>query len=176
MLPPRQTLITHPRLGRHFWPIVESLPAGTGLRIRLEERDRAERLMAIARQRGLVVSIERDVALAHALGADVVHDPATATDLPFSLPVHDESEAFDARERSPAFVYVSPIYPTRSHPGAPALGPDRARALARRAHAPAIALGGVEWQMDWGGGWPFVGWAGIDTFRRRYEREARRRR
>jgi thiamine-phosphate pyrophosphorylase len=41
-------------------------------------------------------------------------------------------------------VILSPVFPTRSHPGAPALGPLRWAALARRAAGPVVALGGVD--------------------------------
>ena len=40
-------------------------------------------------------------------------------------------------------VLLSPVFPTRSHPGAKALGPLRFRLLAARAPAPVIALGGM---------------------------------
>jgi thiamine-phosphate pyrophosphorylase len=40
-------------------------------------------------------------------------------------------------------VILSPVFATRSHPGAPALGPLRWAALARPAGRPAVALGGV---------------------------------
>ena len=45
---------------------------------------------------------------------------------------------------SPALALVSPVFPTRSHPGAPALGVARAAALARALPLPAFALGGLD--------------------------------
>jgi hypothetical protein len=39
---------------------------------------------------------------------------------------------------------VSPVFATRSHPGARTLGPLRAAAIARALPVPAIALGGVD--------------------------------
>ncbi|MBD0272951.1 MAG: thiamine phosphate synthase, partial [Acetobacteraceae bacterium] len=42
-------------------------------------------------------------------------------------------------------VLLSPVFPTASHPGAPALGPWRWAALARRAgRRPVVALGGLD--------------------------------
>lgn len=38
---------------------------------------------------------------------------------------------------------LSPVFPTRSHPGAPALTPARARLMARHAPLPVLALGGI---------------------------------
>lgn len=42
-----------------------------------------------------------------------------------------------------AAAFLSPLFPTRSHPGAPALGPVRWAALARGAGCAVLALGGV---------------------------------
>ena len=40
-------------------------------------------------------------------------------------------------------MLISPVFPTRSHPGAPVLGPVRFRLLAARSQVPVIALGGM---------------------------------
>ena len=40
-------------------------------------------------------------------------------------------------------VLLSPVFPTRSHPGAPALGAVRFNALARLSPIPVLALGGM---------------------------------
>lgn len=48
-----------------------------------------------------------------------------------------------ARRLRPDIVFLSPIFATASHPGAAALGPLRWAGAARRAGAPAAALGGV---------------------------------
>jgi thiamine-phosphate pyrophosphorylase len=40
-------------------------------------------------------------------------------------------------------ILLSPVFPTRSHPGAPVLGPIRFRLLAQKAGPPVIALGGM---------------------------------
>jgi thiamine-phosphate pyrophosphorylase len=84
--------------------------------------------------------------------------------LPFSLSVHDEREALAAREAEADLVFVSPVYPTRSHPGAPALEPERASQLATIAGCPAIALGGMSFGKFWELGPAFHGWAGIDAW------------
>ena len=55
---------------------------------------------------------------------------------------------------------VSKVFPTRSHPGAPVLGPMRFRALARHAHMPVIALGGMTQSTAKHLDWPR--WAAID--------------
>ena len=48
------------------------------------------------------------------------------------------------RALRPHLALVSPVLPTASHPGAPALGPVRADAVARRLAVPAFALGGMD--------------------------------
>ncbi|MGZ8283326.1 MAG: thiamine phosphate synthase, partial [Allosphingosinicella sp.] len=70
-----------------------------------------------------------------------------------------------AAERSGAdILFLSPVFPTRSHPGAPALGPRRFARLARRTRLPVIALGGVDARKGKAlsrlGAW---GWAGISA-------------
>jgi thiamine-phosphate pyrophosphorylase len=57
--------------------------------------------------------------------------------------VHGRRGLARARRLRADAVLVSPVFPTRSHPGARALGPLRWAALARRAGRPAIALGGI---------------------------------
>ena len=69
-----------------------------------------------------------------------------------------------AAERSGAdLVFLSPAYPTRSHPGAPALGPRRFALMAHQAKVPVIALGGMDKERarTLGGA---DGWAGIDAW------------
>ncbi len=56
---------------------------------------------------------------------------------------HDRAELVRARRAGADLVFLSPAFPTASHPGAPALGPVRWAALARGAGLPVIALGGV---------------------------------
>jgi thiamine-phosphate pyrophosphorylase len=62
-------------------------------------------------------------------------------------------------------IFLSPIFPTRSHPEWPPMRKMRAAALVRLSCVPVIALGG----MDAGRfasieGLGFSGWAGIDAY------------
>lgn len=61
-------------------------------------------------------------------------------------------------------VLLSPVFPTRSHPNAKALGPARFRLLARYAKAPVIALGGMTRHRAKMLRWPR--WAAIDGLSR----------
>lgn len=57
--------------------------------------------------------------------------------------VHNLAELAMASRRGADAVFLSPAYPTRTHPRGNALGVMRFAALARRAACPVYALGGV---------------------------------
>jgi thiamine-phosphate pyrophosphorylase len=102
------------------------------------------------------------VALALRWGADGSHgrhDGAT------TAPVHDLEEIRAAEAAGAALVFLSPVFPTRSHPGAPVLGPEGFAALARQTKLPVVALGGMsaERAATLAGAY---GWAGIDAWTR----------
>lgn len=61
-----------------------------------------------------------------------------------SMPVHDRRELQAAKRGQADFIFLSPLFPTRSHPGAPSLGRPRFAALAQGATMPVMALGGVK--------------------------------
>jgi len=61
-----------------------------------------------------------------------------------TLAVHGGLAAMGrARRLRPDLVLLSPVFPTPSHPGAPALGPIRWALTARRLVNPVAALGGI---------------------------------
>lgn len=168
---PTRWLLTDERMGEALGPAMErAAAAGAGIMVRhlcssvAVRRDLARQVV----RSGAMLAIARDVDLALSEGARLVHDPVRiSSDLSFSLPVHDEAEAVRAAGLKPALVFVSPVYPTRSHPGAPALGPEKAKSLAALAGWPAVALGGMDEErgaamVEQG----FAGWAGIDCWLR----------
>lgn len=171
---PRQTLFTDERIGDALLPAIERLPAGSGVVFRHKRLGAAERaalareVSAICSRRAHILSVSEDVALARNVGATYVHKPTTDPGaLPFSLPVHDYSEAEQARREGAAFVYISPIFPTASHPGGKVLGIEAAHDLAARCGCPAIALGGMDHaRFEKFDKEVFAGWAGIDAFLR----------
>ena len=57
---------------------------------------------------------------------------------------HGPAELVRARRAGAAAAFLSPVFPTRSHQGAPALGPVVWAGLTRRAGLPVLALGGVD--------------------------------
>lgn len=168
---PRDWLITDERMGERLWEAIRCVPAGTGgILFRhyslgpAERLEVGERVAGLARERKLMLAVAGDPALAERLGAQLVHKPSAESDLPFSLSVHDEREAYAARDAGADLVFVSPVFATRSHPGAPELGPERAARLAEIAGCPAVALGGMTFGKFWELGPAFHGWAGIDAW------------
>lgn len=169
---PKVWLMTDERLGDRLWTAIERVPDAAGIVFRhyslpVQERVKlACRVAAVTRKRGLTLSIAADARLARQVGADIVHNPATAArGMPFSRSVHDLEESYRARLDGAAIVFVSPVHSTRSHAGQPPLGPELAIRLARAAGVPAIALGGMNAsnfaQLEREG---FYGWAGIDAW------------
>jgi len=164
--------MTDERMGEQLWTAIERLPINAGIVFRhyatpSEARvTLAKRIADICHDRSLAFAVAADVDVARSLGADLVHNPAGPThDLPFSRAVHSIEEAEAAKAEGAALVFVSPIYPTRSHPGREQLAPAVALQIAKAAGVPAIALGGMDSdkfeQLKREG---FYGWAGIDAW------------
>ncbi len=126
------------------------LPRGAGFIFRhyhLEpdaRRARWRQLVAIARARGLVTILAASPALARRWGADGSYGPAAGHGLFRLATAHSLREIGRANRARADGVLLSPVYPTRSHPDAAALGPVRFRLLAARARMPVIALGGMD--------------------------------
>lgn len=82
-----------------------------------------------------------------------------------TLPVHDAREAARARRLDADAALISPVFPTRSHPGAATLGRAGFARLAAQAGRPAIALGGMDAsrfaRLRYQGA---AGWAAIDAW------------
>jgi len=168
---PRDWLMTDERMGERLWDAIGRVPTETGGIVfrhhSLDPDERAELGIKVARlasERKLALAVSRDPELAERLGAQLLHNPLAPTELPVSRSVHDEHEALAAREVDIALVFISPVFPTRSHPGAAALGTERAANLAALAACPAIALGGMTFGRFWELGPAFHGWAGIDAW------------
>lgn len=127
-----------------------------------------EAVRAIARRRRLVLMLAGAGAArqAAAWAADGWHGRdahRTARPMRHSAPVHDAREMVAARRGRVDMVLLSPLFPTRSHPGAASLGRVRFAGLTRGATMPVVALGGVtarHGRMLRGIG--AVGWAAID--------------
>jgi thiamine-phosphate pyrophosphorylase len=135
------------------------LPPGSAVILRDRDdparRATGERLARIARRRGLLLLVAGDAELAEHLKADGVHLPeAELHRAPTIRRRHGRwlmlgaaHSAWALRRAASLGVHaalLSPVFPTRSHPGAPTLGPLRFAALLRCARVPVIALGGID--------------------------------
>ena len=86
---------------------------------------------------------------------------------------HSAIEAVIAHRNRADLIFVSPVYATRTHPGARPLGPLRAASIARHVEIPAIALGGMtEARFKRLRKFGFVGWAAIDGLTPHQKRKA----
>lgn len=148
-------LMTDERIGNaDLLRAIARLPRGSAVIFRhysLPEIDRRalfEQVKRAARSRHAIVLLAGDPAQARAWGADGHHG---RTGRPFcthrfwlhSAPVHDHRERVAAARAGADVLLVSPLFATRSHPGARPLGSARFAALAREADVPVIALGGL---------------------------------
>jgi thiamine-phosphate pyrophosphorylase len=142
---------------------LRKLPRGSGLVFRhyhLDPKKRRARFdaltgIALARGHGVVLAgSAREAARWRADGAYC--DPAkvgAASGGRISLrgqgpmtrlmTAHSMREIGKANRARALAILLSPVFPTRSHPGAKTLGPVRFRLLARHARVPVIALGGM---------------------------------
>lgn len=145
---PRLWLMTDPRMGDGLWAALERLPRRSGVVFRhyqLDEQARAalfQRVRQVARRRRLVLL----VAGAPLRGADGRHGPHTrgGTAGLATRPVHHRRDLVAATRARVDAVFASPVFATRSHPGAAALGRARFGQMIRDSRVPVIALGGMD--------------------------------
>jgi thiamine-phosphate pyrophosphorylase len=172
---PRLWLMTDERLGDALWPAIDALPRGTGIIFRhyrtpaRERRALFDRVRARARARALVVVLAGPARLAVAWRADGVHGRGTARSarpLLRTAPAHDRREIVAAMRGGADLILVSPLFATRSHPGAPTLGRVRFGLMIRGAGRVA-ALGGMDAERFCRlRGLGVYGWAAIDAWSR----------
>lgn len=147
------------------------LPRGSGLIFRhyhLPDPARAARFGALrkcARRYGHLVILADNALAATEWGAHGSYGPPHAlrprrAGLLQLATAHSAAEIALANRLGADAILLSPVFPTRSHPGSAVLGPVRFRLLARLATAPVIALGGMTRTNAQRLGWPR--WAAID--------------
>lgn len=171
---PTLWLLTDERQGDALWRALARLPRGSGVILRhyatpADARERlVHRVRCIARRRGHFLfrpageAGTREGVYGRALS------PVARHGRPLAATAHSMRELDKAARMGACLVLLSPLFATRSHPGARPLGTARFAALARRSRVPVIALGGVLQRHQWlvrrlGA----MGWAGIDGFTRR---------
>jgi thiamine-phosphate pyrophosphorylase len=97
-------------------------------------------------------------------GADAVYGPARKLAPRGSLlrlaTVHGLLEIHRAERHGVDAMFLSPVFPTRSHPDGQCLGKENFLFMAEKAKRPIIALGGMNAERAEYLGWPR--WAAID--------------
>jgi thiamine-phosphate pyrophosphorylase len=166
---PRLWLITDERQGHGLLGTVARLPAGAGLLFRhyslpeVARRDLFERVRAAAPGPVLLAGPAEQ---ALAWGADGSHGPGAGRGLR-SAPVHDFAQIRAAERAGAGLLFLSPVFTTRSHPGARTLGLAHFAWLARRTPLPVVALGGMNPARGRRlASFGAYGWAGIDAWAR----------
>jgi thiamine-phosphate pyrophosphorylase len=165
---PTRWLMTDERLGDGLWAALRRLPHGGGVVFRhyatpaAERRRLFVRVLRIARARGLTMVRAGDQAMPGEMG---VHGAAGWGLVTF--PAHDRREAIKRVRAGATLLFVSPIFVTRSHPGARPLRHWQAAAIARGLPVTVIALGGMdEKRFRSVRRLGFHGYAGIDCWDR----------
>lgn len=174
-MPARQTfpelwLVTDERNDVLLDGAIRRLPRGSGLIYRhyhLPDAKRIARfreLARLARARDMLVILADSALTAAEWGADGTYGAPRALVPRRAMlrlaTAHSLAEIADANRVGADAVLLSPAFPTRSHPGSPALGPLRFRLIAQFAQMPVIALGGMDPRRADRLGWPC--WAAID--------------
>jgi len=150
--------------GASFFASVEAALQGgvDALLVREKAMDSA-RLLAFASrlrelthryQARLIIHTQADIAAA--VGADGVHlashDMQAIADIrswlndqemSLSVSCHNLQELKEAEAAGADYLFLSPLFPTASHPGAPHLGVDLFQSLAKQCSLPVAALGGI---------------------------------
>lgn len=163
---PRRWLMTDERLGDSLWRAIDALPRGSGIIFRHYATPQPARLelfkqvRRVAQRKGLMLVVAGRPPLGR--GPIDRHGRLRGA---LTAPVHSRIEAVAAARAGAALLFVSPVHPTRSHPGAPALGRVRLGMMIRGLKLPVIALGGMSerrWRALRALG--VHGWAGIDAW------------
>jgi len=132
----------------------------------VDRRALFDRVARIARGRRLMLVLGGTSRQAQGWRADGWHGRdrrVAGKTLLHSVPAHDGREMVAALRGGADLVFLSPLFPTRSHPDARAMGRARFAALARLADGPVIAMGGVRAaHRPMLRGIGAAGWAAID--------------
>ena len=156
-------------------PVIRRLPVGLcGVLFRHDSHPHRAALAAaaarICRARGLALVIAGDPRLAAALGAGLHLRGGTGQSRAGrrglrSASAHDGKELAKARRAGVDILFISPVFPTPSHPGAAVLGAPGWLRLARRAgRVKPFALGGINGWRARGLGPKCAGIGAIDAF------------
>ncbi len=155
---PRQWIFTDEKRLESAYDLPYVLPPNTGVVFRhygsLDRSYWANSFARICKARGLVFLVARDWRLAQAVGADGIHLPEYMVARPgewrraspqwiVTAAAHSLEAVERARDAGVDGIFISPVFPTRSHTGQRALGIYGAVQLARAFPGPCMALGGM---------------------------------
>lgn len=169
---PRLWLMTDERMGDGLWEALATLPRGSGVVFRhyatplAERRDLFARVERIARARRLMLVRAGGVRLGPERGVRGVHGGGRIRPGQIrTRPAHNRIAVLAGVRARADLLFVSPIFATRSHPGAAACGGVRAGFRIRGVRTPVIALGGMDAaRFRRIGAFGFHGWAAIDAW------------
>ena len=152
-------LMSDERIGDALIPTLLALPPGAGVVFRHYGLPRAERHRLFLRVRRLAQARGLRMSAAGGLPGAGVHNGRRA----LTHAAHDRREAVAGARAGAAWLFVSPLFATRSHAGAAPLGVRRALPIARGLAVDSVALGGMT-AARWLGirRYGFAGWAAID--------------
>lgn len=143
---PRIWLMTDERLGDGLIDTVRALPKGSGIIFRhyatgdAARRDLFCDVRRLARKNRHMLLLADTPQRAVAWKSDGSHGRHRGA---ITAPVHSVRELRAAQRAGARLVLISPVFPTRSHPGQKAIGRRGLFNLARLSDKPVIALGGM---------------------------------
>jgi thiamine-phosphate pyrophosphorylase len=138
--------MTDERLGDSLLPSIAALPWGSGIVFRhysLEKKVRRslfDAISRVARRRQHLLVIGGTAMTVPVWLSAGRHGRAGGA---LSAPVHSRREAIAAQRTGAALLFISPVFETRSHPGAAVLGRVKFGLITRNLNTPVIALGGM---------------------------------
>ncbi|MCU6454223.1 thiamine phosphate synthase [Sphingomonas sp. A2-49] len=164
-------LMTDARIDAVLFATLRRLPPGAGVVVRHHHLSAVERHRLVLRIRRIAHARRLRISAAGALPGAPSHSGPRA----LTYAAHDRRQAIAGVRAGAAWLFVSPVHATRSHPGAAPLGLRRASTIARGLAANRVALGGMtaaRWlaSRDLG----FDGWAAIDGLTQRRPSDQKR--
>jgi thiamine-phosphate pyrophosphorylase len=169
---PKIWLMTDPRID-NLDAAIRSLPKGSGVVFRHYElaatlrRRLFKHVKKLAKQQRHVLLLADRPITAGQWGADGAHSrsPHRSQGLR-TIAVHNGGEAVLAKKLKADLIFVSPVFATRSHPGARHLGRIGLARIAGHQRKRTVALGGMTTKrMKLLRALSLHGWAAIDAFR-----------
>lgn len=163
---PRVVLLSDARNDHRLESALSRLPRGSALVFRhyhlppAERRARFEVLRRLCARRGVLILTAGEARGWRADGRYAAPRDLGGTPGLRLATAHSLAEIGAAVRARASAVLLSPVFPTRSHPGAPVLGPLRFCHVARLCPLPVIALGGMTKRRA--ARLPVWGWAAID--------------